>query len=128
MPHTFYLVLHVAGLVLLTLSLGGMIAGQQAADEAARVLEEKGYVDSRPKILLVFHGLGLFLLLLAGFGMLARLSIGFPWPLWIWVKVTLWLLLGAFPTLSKRFDAGLGWYIAAIVIVLAAAMGVLKPF
>jgi hypothetical protein len=43
MPHTFYLVLHVAGLVLLTLSLGGMIAGQQASDEAARVLEEKGY-------------------------------------------------------------------------------------
>ncbi len=116
MPHTFYLVLHVAGLVLLTLSLGGMIAQRQAS------------VDSRPKILLVFHGLGLFLLLLAGFGMLARLSIGFPWPLWIWVKVTLWLLLGAFPSLSKRFDAGLGWYITAILLVLAAAMGVLKPF
>jgi len=82
----------------------------------------------RPKLLSIFHGVGLVLLLVAGFGMLARLGIMWPWPGWVIVKVVLFAILGGFPALSRRFDAGLGWWIAIILILLAAWTGVMKPF
>lgn len=116
MPHSFYLLMHLTGLVLLTLSLGGMLMHRQIG------------AGDRPKLLSVFHGVGLFLILVAGFGMLARLGIMWPWPGWIYVKVILFLILGGFPALSKRFDPGMGWWIAILLILLAAWTGVMKPF
>lgn len=82
----------------------------------------------RPRMLAILHGIGLFLLLLAGFGMLARLGIMWPWPGWVVFKVVLFAVLGAFPALSKRFDAGIGWWIAILLILLAAWTGITKPF
>ena len=116
MPHSFYLLLHIAGLVLLTLSLGGMLMHRQSG------------TGDRPKMLAIFHGVGLFLILLAGFGMLARLGITWPWPGWVYVKVLLFVILGGFPAFSKRFDAGLGWWVAIGLILLAAWTGIMKPF
>ncbi len=116
MSHSFYILLHVSGLALLALSLGGMVIQRQSSTE------------DRPKILSMFHGIGLVLILVAGFGLLARNSISFPWPLWVWVKLAAFLFLGAFPSLAKRFDSGIGFYVAAAVIIIAAAMGVMQPF
>lgn len=116
MSHTFYLVLHIVGLVLLTSSLGGMLVHRQTGS------------GDRPRMLAILHGVGLFLLLLAGFGMLARLGIMWPWPGWVALKVVLFVVLGAFPAVSKRFDAGIGWWIAIILILLAAWTGITKPF
>ena len=110
------LFLHISGLVLLTLSLGGML------------LARLGDFQERPKMLTVLHGVGLLFLLVAGFGMAARLDIGFPFPVWLWIKLVIWLLLGAFPSVSKRFDAGLGWFIVAGLTILSAYLGVIKPF
>jgi len=116
MPHSFYIFLHVTGLTLLALSLGGMAIHRQSSSE------------TRPKILSIFHGIGMLLILVAGFGLLARLSISFPWPLWVWAKLLMFLFLGGFPKMSEKFDAGIGMYIVAGAIIAAAAMGVLKPF
>ena len=116
MPHSFYLLMHMSGLVLLTLSLGGLLMHRQMG------------AGDRPRILSVFHGVGLLLILVAGFGMLARLGINWPWPGWMYVKLVLFLVLGGFPALTKRVDAGKGWWIAIILILLAAWTGVMKPF
>lgn len=116
MPHSFYNLLHIAGLVMLSLSLGGMLLHRQLGQ------------GDRPKLLSILHGVGLFLILLAGFGMLARLGIHWPWPGWVFLKVALLVVLGAFPALARRFDAGLGWWVAMGLIVLAAWAGIMKPF
>ena len=40
------------------------------------------------------HGIALLLILFTGFGMIAKLGLGFP--LWVWVKlVVIWLVIGA---------------------------------
>ncbi len=53
------------------------------------------------------HGIGLLLLLVAGFGMLAKLHPAAPtvysytaW--WVIVKMVIWLALGALPVLAKK--------------------------
>jgi hypothetical protein len=116
MSHTFYLVLHIVGLVLLTSSLAGMLMHRQTG------------TGERPRMLAILHGVGLFLLLLAGFGMLARLGIMWPWPGWVTFKVVLFLILGGFPAFSKKFNAGIGWWVAIFLILLAAWTGITKPF
>ncbi|MDE2995159.1 MAG: hypothetical protein OXT73_00255 [Bacteroidota bacterium] len=116
MPHSFYNLLHIAGLVLLTLSIGGMLMHRQSG------------TGERPRLLAIFHGVGLFLILVAGFGMLARLGITWPWPGWVYVKVVLFAVLGGFPAIAKRFDVKMGWWVAIILIVLAAWTGIFKPF
>lgn len=116
MSLSIYLFLHICGLIMLALSLGAILMARKTDDR------------KHPNMLSVMHGLGLLLLLVAGFGMLARYEIGWPWPLWIWLKIAIWLILGAFPALVKRFDAQLGWYVVLGLIVVSAFLGIMKPF
>ncbi len=79
-----------------------------------------------------FHGLGVFLILLGGFGMLARLGIvrGTSWPGWVWAKVAIWAVLSAAAFLPYRFPA-LARPILVLLPVLggiAAYMAIYKPF
>jgi len=64
----------------------------------------------------------MFLILLAGFGMLARLGISGSWPLWIWIKIGIWLLLGALPVLLRRSDkpSSALLYLAPVLAAIAA--------
>ena len=56
---------------------------------------------------LALHGLGVLVMLVAGFGLLARLNISsFPWPTWVFIKVGLWLVLGVLPFLARRMKLG----------------------
>jgi hypothetical protein len=116
MPHSVYLVLHLLGIFLLTLSIGGTLVKKQIGDQ------------SRMKVLAMLHGFGLFFIFLAGFGLIARLGISWPFPIWIWLKLTIWLAFGAFSVFAARMSNKVAW-IAAIVIFLGAAiLGVYKPF
>ena len=47
------------------------------------------------------HGMGLFLALLGGFGMAARLKIDLTQP-WVLFKVFVWLLIGGYIAIHKR--------------------------
>src|SRR5688572_31629681 len=90
--HQFYNVVHIVGLVLLMAALGGITLTAEATDVRP---------SARPRrLVLVLHGVGAFLVLLGGFGMLARLGIvqGSTWPGWVWVKMGVWvtLLIAAF--------------------------------
>jgi len=121
MSHSFYLIIHLAGLAITV----------QALTALAFVNESTESNESpRRRLLSVAHGTGLFLLLLGGFGMLARLGTAFPWPGWVWLKLGIWVILGAAVALIKRrqFDAATWFYAITAAVLLAASMGVLKPF
>ena len=94
MAYSTYSILHVIGLVLMSMALGGIIA--HMANGGTK------QTNSWRKVLGITHGVGLFLSLLGGFGMLAKLSIHWPWPLWIVIKFAVWLALGAAPALIYR--------------------------
>lgn len=92
-----YKVLHVIAVIVLFVSIGGLATVSLIAKNAP---ESKGVRRG----LSIMHGVALFLILLGGFGLLARLGVshGSGWPLWAYIKLGVWLALGASVTLIKR--------------------------
>lgn len=118
--HQFYNVVHIVGLALLMAGLGG-IAISSATPQARWV----------HRVLRAFYALGILLILLGGFGMLARLGIvrGTAWPGWVWAKVGIWGALGALAFLLKRFPRAsvLMMLLLPVLGGLAAYMAIYKP-
>jgi hypothetical protein len=85
MKETFYYVLHVASVVLLT-----GFAFQALASADAR----------RKRFLAITTGVLALGALAGGFGLLAVRGYGFP--LWIWIKLGAWIGLGALSGLAFR--------------------------
>lgn len=77
--------------------------------------------NSFRKGVMVTHGVGLLLLLVAGFGMLAKLQIsGVPW--WAAIKLVIWLALGAFVGLAYKQNMARKLWIAVPLLVVAATI------
>ena len=122
MTYDFYRVLHFVGLLSLFMGLGGSILAYSALPEGMRLK-----LSSR-MLLGVSHGAGLLLILLGGFGMLAKKSIfTFPFPNWVWVKIALWITLAALFTCIKRGPRQLAllWWLLAMGLGFAAIYAVL---
>lgn len=121
--HQFYNLVHIVGLVLLMSGLGGMAL--QSAGGA-----NKGSPALR-RLAMALHGLGAFLILLGGFGMLARMGIvhGSGWPGWLWVKVAVWGVLAAAALLPYRWPAVSVPLLLILPVLggLAAYMAIYKP-
>jgi hypothetical protein len=66
----------------------------------------------------------------AGFGLLARVGISWPWPGWVFVKLIIWLVLGGVTGLIYKLGpTGKGlWYVVILLGVIAAYMAIFKPF
>ena len=109
-----YKLIHLIGVFLLLISLGGQLV--RADSSAWR------------KYLKISHGIGLLLLLIAGFGLLARLGIG--WPLWIQLKILVWVTLGFMPMLLRRVpsSAKIFWWVVLGFTTFAAYLANFKPF
>jgi len=120
--YQFYNLVHIVGLVLLMVGLAGIFlnANVQRIDRLGRSLP------------FVFHGFGVFLILLGGFGMLARLGIahGADWPGWIWVKIGVWALLSIAALLPLRFPRSALPLLLLLPLLggIAAYMAIYKPF
>jgi hypothetical protein len=85
-------------LILLFVGFGGMAAG---------------YSKSAMK----YHGAGLLILLVAGFGLIAKLHLPYSSP-FIIAKIVIFLILGALPVLLKRNVLP-----ATAVVLLAVVLG-----
>ena len=123
MPHSFYNVVHIVGLILLMAALGGgAVRGMHAGADA----------PSTRRLLAALHGSGLFLILLGGFGMLARLEImhGGGFPAWLWVKLVIWGILATALFLPRRWPRLALPVLLALPILggAAATMAIYKPF
>jgi hypothetical protein len=117
----FYKNLHLLGVFMLLIALGGLMLHQ--INSATRE-------NLWRKPVAFTHGLGLLLVLVGGFGMLARLGIPWPWPGWVIAKIVIWVLFGAFmallgraPSLAKPL-----WWITIALGAVAAYLALNKPF
>jgi uncharacterized membrane protein SirB2 len=123
MSHPFYNVIHIIGIVLLFSALGGIAMRSMAGvpDEAR----------SARRLVAILHGTGAFLVLLGGFGMLARLGFmhGGSFPGWLWVKIVIWGVLAVAPFIARRRPQLARPLLLALPILggLAAYMAIYKP-
>ena len=118
MSYEIYKIIHLLGLTMVVLSLGGIIVHAINGGTKSTNAFRKGAV--------ITHGVGLLLLLVAGFGMLARLGIH-SFPGWVVGKLVIWLTLGAFVGLAyKQKLARKLWFIIPVLVVLAATLAIFK--
>ena len=106
------------GVIFLFLSLGGYLTLSSTNTPVSR------------KLLALTHGIAVIVILVAGFGLLARLGFSAfqSWPLWVWVKLTIWLILALMVILIRRvpeLKISL-WFIIPILGVIAAYMAIFK--
>ena len=75
----------------------------------------------------ILHGVALFLVLLGGFGMLARLGMGVTG--WVGAKLLIWVAAGGLIALRKSATAAAwGIVLVPLLAVLAGWIGYTKPF
>lgn len=120
LSYQFYLVLHLVGIFLILVPLGGIAL--HTINGGTRDYQARKWAA-------ITHGIGLLIALVGGFGLLARLGIVRGWPAWVWVKLVIWFALGAFPILLYRARAlsKLWWFLIVFLAGLAAYMAVFKP-
>ena len=126
-----YKVVHILGVLFLFTALGSLLAAAWPSGNAAGSAGAGSNAGPLRKRAGLTHGLALVLVLVSGFGMLARLGSSAPgvWGLWVWLKLLTWLLLGAGLTLIRRqprWAPGL-WLLLPVLGGLAAYLALYKP-
>jgi hypothetical protein len=121
MSYQAYKVIHILGVLFVFAALGALML-------ASREGVERG---GGRKLAGITHGIALLLVLVAGFGTLARLGLGSPanWPLWVWIKLAIWLVLGGIIVLIRRAPqlGTLLWWLLPLLGGIAAWAAIFKP-
>ena len=119
--YQIYKLVHLVGVLTVFLSLGGLLL--YAVDGSDRKHPWR-------KRLFISHGIGIFLAVLGGFGMLARMDILWPWPGWVASKLAIWVTFAALPTLITRTPSWAKslWWIIVALGGSAAYLAGQKPF
>jgi hypothetical protein len=120
-PLLIYKNLHLLGVFMFLVALGGLILQQIQ-------LTTRDQVWRKP--VAITHGIGMVLALVGGFGMLARLGIFWPWPGWVIAKIVIWLVLGVLVALIGRAPALAKplWWTTIALAAIAAYLALNKPF
>lgn len=121
MSYEFYKVLHLCGLMLLFFGLSSALTMKMA-----------GVTFTGPvkKLAFITHGVGLLIMLVGGFGLLARLGMIRGFPNWVWAKLAIWIFMGAAIAIAKR-KGQIGWPLMILFVGLgttAAWLAITKPF
>lgn len=123
--YSVYKLLHIIGLTGLLLTTGAALLASSSGAQLAKPIKRKLFIG---------HGISLFLLLLAGFGMLARLGIGTTdnpgWPNWVILKIVVWLILGGSLALIIRKPelSRMMWVVITLLVIFSAWLAIFKPF
>lgn len=108
----FWITLHLTSAFALLLALGASLTGGK----------------SRPKWVAPVHGTALLGLLAAGTARIHEMGLPFPWPHWVWAKLTIWLALGGALALSRNprvkpmVSVGLTLVLAAMAAYLGTSI------
>ncbi len=116
MSFSTYKLLHMMALMMLFLALGaGFFLGKNP--------EAKKHPLFVPTM--ASHGVALLILLVSGFGMLARLGILGDLPSWVWLKGVVWILFGGLLVLIRRLpnQGRILWLLALVLGCVAAFLG-----
>ncbi|MGJ8696098.1 MAG: hypothetical protein ACSHYF_07255 [Verrucomicrobiaceae bacterium] len=115
MDPTTYKIIHLAGLMGLFSSIGGLIGADVRKPATLRAYT-------------IVHGVSLLLLLISGVGMQTKLfySMG---SIWIIAKLAIWAFMGASIVILKRrlMPVGAAWALTLILGVTAAVLALKKP-
>src|SRR5262245_4752031 len=117
--YDFYRVAHFLGIFLILASTSGQLL-------AAMLGQPKQHPAK--KFLAISHGIGLLIALVAGFGLLAKLQVGFTG--WVNGKIAIWILFGFWGAIAmrRRELARLLWLAMILLGVIAAYLARYKPF
>lgn len=109
-----YKFVHLVGILFVFIAIGGLSALAQ---------------NSKPrKLFAILHGVFLLVVFVAGFGLIARLDIPTPWPMWIWLKMLGWLIVGMAPMFTKRWSPTKIIIFYGLVGSTLAYLALFKPF
>ena len=113
MNPNIYQVLHVVGILMLFLGYGALLARSMAAPDNVSVR----------KLCSITSGVGLLLILVAGFGLISKLGHSFVAP-WLIVKMVILLALGGLIVLINRKPqlAVMLWWLLIALGAVAASM------
>lgn len=113
-----YKIIHLAGVLMVFLSFGGLIVRSQIADGSQTWRTLTGLTN----------GVGLLLILAGGLGLLVEMQLGFPG--WALAKFVIWLIFAGLISVANRVPkAGKClWWGLILLGILAAYLGGLKPF
>ena len=114
--YPFFKVVHLIGIFMVLVSLGGLIVLGIVEDSRWR------------KLAAITNGIGLFVVLIGGFGLLGLLQLG--WPGWILVKILIWLLFAVLMVLVRRVPQSgkYLWWGSVLLAGFAAYLANFKPF
>jgi len=119
-----YKVIHLIGIFFTLAALAGLALG--VANGATK------QTNPARKLISASHGLGLLLVLLGGFGLLARLGLihGAAFPGWVWTKLAIWLVIGGLVAVPYRRPvlARLVFVTVPVLGGFAAWLAIFKPF
>ena len=106
MPLAIYHIAHIIGLIFVFIGFGALLSSESS------------------RTAMKWHGIGLLISLISGFGLLAKLQIFATMPAWVWIKIALWLVLGFLPVLARRRVLA-AHVVVILAVIVAAAMGYL---
>lgn len=120
----FYEILHIVGIALMFVAIGGV------SIHAANGGTKSG--SATRKMVGIGHGIGALLILVGGFGMLARMGMpqGGAFPTWLWVKIAIWVLLSAIVMLPyRKVELARPFFLLLPLLAgVAVYMAIYKPF
>ena len=110
MDPTFYKILHLVGIAAIAIGAGGMMSG-----------------GSNRKAFAMWQGIGLLIMLVSGFGMLAKMHLGYP--SFAVIKTVIWLVIGAMPVIIRKakLPTHAAIIISLVLVGLNAWLGIMKP-
>lgn len=113
MPHYIYQILHIIGILMVFMGYGALLARALSGSDNASV-KKLGSITS---------GIGLVLILVAGFGLISKLGYSFTAP-WLLIKLVIWFVLGGLIALINRKAelASKLWWLLLILGAVAAVM------
>lgn len=121
-----YLLLHFSGILLVFFAYGSLVTRALLIRAAGANTLPASSLGGK-KLGAIVSGIGLLLILVSGFGMISVMKLG--WPLWIIIKIVIWVLLGSLVGILNRKPnlSPLMWLLTLLLGLAAVATVVLKP-
>lgn len=123
MSYEAYKLIHIFGMYLLFLSLGGItlytINGGKKSENKFKAAAA------------IFHGIGLLLLIVAGFGLMKFRGISHSaLPVWVILKIVIWLAFGGLLAMASKKEnfAKILWFVFPLLGLAAAYLAFYQPF